>query len=256
MFRDIKCVVFDVDGVLVRGSAVIEDAETTFNQLTKKYKCLIFTNNSSKSRKTLAKKLNSMGFEVDAENIITSSYLAAEYCRKKGYDKIHYVGGKGIETEMELVGIWTADTDVQAVVVGIDFDFTYRKLTKAMELIKLGAEFIATNTDHVYPVEENRLLPGGGSIVAAIQTASEVKPVVLGKPKTFGLELIANKLGLKKHEILVVGDRIDTDIRMAKDLGARSALALTGVHSEEHEDFQKYRPDVVIENISKLKKIL
>ena len=137
--------------------------------------------------------------------------------------------------------------------VGLDRTLTYEKLGKAHVLLRKGAHFIATNKDHVYPVESGTM-PGAGSIVAALEFSSERTPYVVGKPNPLSSGLMAKEHGLDLSRTLMVGDRLDTDIAFARNSGMRSALALTG-NSKESE-IGDIRPDLVLESVASLPKLL
>jgi 4-nitrophenyl phosphatase len=139
-------------------------------------------------------------------------------------------------------------------VVGIDRSINYLKLKSAQQAILHGARFIATNRDATYPLENGRVEPGAGSIVAAVEVASGVSPIVIGKPETYSLEKILGLTGSKPEETVVVGDRIDTDVAMGKTAGVKTVLTLTGVTSREDilELPPHLMPNLVLENLCHL----
>src|SRR2546423_12280512 len=122
--------------------------------------------------------------------------------------------------------------DPHFVLSGWDRQFTYTKLAHAQQYIQRGAVFIATNRDATYPDSGGRTLPGSGALVAALETCSGVIPLVIGKPEPYTLELILRRAGARPDECLVIGDRLDTDIAIGKAVGTRTALVLTGVHTQ------------------------
>ncbi len=232
LIDDCDCFVFDSDGVLIRGDSVIPGAVETFNTLWKEGKlCFVMSNNSSMSREKLAHKLRTKGFKCEAETTITSSFLAADYCSSKNFSPCYVIGESGIYEELKAKGIKTIDDyedSAKAVITGIDRHFSYQKLEKAMQLISQGAEFIATNLDSSFPTE-NRLIPGGGCIVKAVEYATQKKPVLVGKPNTYGLEMIVEQTGIKRNKIVLIGDSIESDLKMAKRFKCNSVLVLSGV---------------------------
>jgi 4-nitrophenyl phosphatase len=120
---------------------------------------------------------------------------------------------------------------VDLVVVGLDTEFDYAKMAVAAGAIRAGARFVATNRDPIYPMEHG-LMPGAGSVVAAIEVASGVTPVSLGKPGPLLLEVAAHALGRPVSEAVMIGDSLVTDIPAARAVGARSVLMLTGISTE------------------------
>lgn len=253
-FNNISCLVFDIDGVLIKGENAIRGAPEAFNTIAKRIKVFALTNNSTRSRKHVAEKLKSLGFEISSEQVITSAFLAAEYCRKKKHKKYFYIGEEGIRTELDSAGLTLDPDNPSCVVVGLDRHITYSKLATATKAILNGAEFVATNTDKLLPLEKG-FSPGGGAIVASVSCATGKKPVVVGKPKTLGLKIIAELLSLKKNQLAVVGDRYYTDIKMAKSFGCKSILVLTGIKNEPDPGKGKYQADMVIKNLKEIARV-
>ena len=132
------------------------------------------------------------------------------------------------------------------VVVGLDRTLTYEKLAKALGCLNNGAILIGANSDPTYPTETG-LKPGAGSIIAAIECASGKKAHIVGKPNIYALEIIEKEHGLKANEILVVGDRLGTDIKFANDCGAKSALVLSGVSKKE--DIKEIKPNYILDSV-------
>lgn len=183
----ISTLVFDLDGVVWRGDAPIASAITAINRLRAAGKrCLFCTNNSSQTQSTFVEKLASMGLqEVPEADVITSSVATATYLSAQftGPFLAYVVGSDGISSALQKIGARivpdgdiTDSTNVDCVVVGIDREFTYAKLDTAQRLIRRGALFVATNRDATYPVE-NGVVPGAGSVVAAVETAAGVLPL-------------------------------------------------------------------------------
>jgi len=143
-----------------------------------------------------------------------------------------------------------------AVAVGLDVGFDYQTLATAQEALLTDALFVATNIDATFPVED-RLLPGGGAIVAALATASGREPVVIGKPESGLAEALVAEAGGRAGSILFVGDKLNTDIEMASRAGMRSALVLTGVtERSELEAPGASQPDFVLETLEELPDLL
>ncbi|MHB1344870.1 MAG: HAD-IIA family hydrolase, partial [Thermoleophilia bacterium] len=143
-----------------------------------------------------------------------------------------------------------------AVVVGLDREFDYQILAAAQQAILGGALFVATNTDSTFPVE-GAVLPGGGAIVEAVASATNRRPVVVGKPEPKLAQALIDGAGGAPRSILFVGDRLGTDIEMARRAGLRSALVLTGVtgRSELGSPGQPV-PDHVLESLEDLPALL
>jgi 4-nitrophenyl phosphatase len=139
----------------------------------------------------------------------------------------------------------------------MDRRFTYRKLHEAQQAIRAGATFIATNRDATYPVEGN-VIPGGGSIVAAVATAAEREPILIGKPSPHAGQLITHYAEVEPTETLMVGDRLETDIEMGRRAGLWTCLVLTGISTAEEAEAlpDESRPHWIIESIADLPELL
>lgn len=262
-----KLIVFDLDGVIYRGNKLLPHSKKTLKFLrNKNYKIFFLTNNSTKTRYQYQEKLNSLGIETNQDEIMTSAYGTALYFKENKIKKanVFVVGGDGIKKELEEIGMKVfKDTEkfninkIEYVVVGLDVNFNFNKLFLAQQAILKGAKFIATNYDATYPTEKG-IMPGGGSIVKAIETAASVKPLVIGKPKTYTLKAILKITNTSPENTFLVGDRIETDILLGKKLKIKTFLVLTGVTKKE--DLKKNKkenmPDYIIENLKELKKYL
>lgn len=249
--------ILDLDGVLYRGSEPIRDAVQTVQRLQSSGKPVFYlTNNSGLTREQYAERLRTMGIAAEPSHFMTSAWATTQYVLSQ-YDraKVFVVGEPGLQSELRNSGIQTIENpdeqSVDCVIVGIDRSFSYERLRQAQWAILDGAAFIATNSDSTYPAENDRLLPGAGTIVAAIQTATGVEPFVVGKPNTWMLELLLQRNGRSPQEALLIGDRLDTDIAIAKRAGVPSALVLTGISTLD--DLQtapsEQQPDYVLTSL-------
>lgn len=257
--------VFDLDGVIYRGSAVMPFAAETVSALRSSGHTVFFlTNNSARTRTSYAEKLHGMGIECDVEAVMTSSYATALYLREKGVSgaRVLCIGEEGVRVEMEWSGQQpvepSEDCRADYVVVGIDRQITYLKIKAAQQAILHGAGFIATNRDATYPLENDRVEPGAGAIVAAIEVCSGSTPHLVGKPETYSLDKILELTGTEAKDALMVGDRLDTDILVGKRAGVRTALVLTGLTKRDQvRSLSPERmPDLVLEDLSELRPAL
>ncbi len=247
----IKAVIFDLDGTIYVGNTIIPGAAAKVGELRKRgVKVLFFTNAGTRSRKGFSMKLSAMGIGAEPGQIYCGSYLLAMYVSEKHRGKkMFIVGERGLLEECEEMGVPLTEGKADIVAVGLDRAFNYEKLAKALENLEGGAILLATNGDATYPSESGPM-PGAGSIVAAIEFASGKKATVVGKPNKYSMLLIEKELGLKAREILMVGDRLDTDISYAKACGLRSALVLTG--NSKRSDIKDVKPDYVFESVAEL----
>jgi 4-nitrophenyl phosphatase len=221
--------VLDLDGVVRLGPRAVPGAAGAVARLLGAGEDVLFVTNSA-YRSVAEVEAELEGHGIDAHGRVLTSAVAAASLVVPG-ERVRCCGGPGLRTELLARGALVVDDDdvglVDAVVVGYDPAFDYTALTRAMRAIRAGARFVAANQDATYPTDEG-LLPGNGAIVAAIETASGVAPVVAGKPHPPMLGLVRDRLG---PEGMLVGDRPDTDGAFARALGYRFALVLTGVTS-------------------------
>jgi phosphoglycolate/pyridoxal phosphate phosphatase family enzyme len=232
--------VFDMDGVLFRMDDPLPGAAETISRLKSRGDLVYYlTNNSSKSRADYVQKLSQFSIPATEDQIMTSAYALGRLFMERNASgaSVYVVGEQGLRDELTQVGMrivdYEAEIRIDYVVAGWDRQFTYGKLTDAHLAIAAGAEFIATNRDATYPDAGGRTLPGGGAIVAAIETCSGVRPRTIGKPEPYTLELILRTSGARPDECMVIGDRLDTDIAIGKRVGTQTALVLTGVSTRE-----------------------
>ena len=255
--REAKGFIFDMDGVLYRGKQPLPGVQTLFDALSLRgVKILLATNNSMALPSGYVQRMADQGVTVDESQIQTSATATRDYLKdtvKPGATLL--IVGMPPLSELMFDGTGfipatddTAPEDVDAVVVGLDLEFTYAKLRRASDAIRAGATFVATNADATLP-HEGGVQPGSGSIVAAIATASAVAPIVVGKPEVLMMEKGFEQLGLKPDEVVMVGDRLDTDILAGNRAGATTALVLTGVTRREDLESSEILPDYVFSDL-------
>lgn len=256
----IKAILLDLDGTVYRGAQAITGVADTIATLRKKGLKLFFISNASiRTREEQAEKLRTMGIECETGEVYNTAYVTAVYIKKKYPNAVVYVITEGgLDKELARLGIRMTDTKKAGVVaVGLDFHLTFEKITKAVNAIYSGAVFIASNKDRVYPVE-NGILPGSGTIVAALEYATGRRSINLGKPNPHMIRMILKEHELKKGEALIVGDNYETDLRAARKLCIKCALVLTGLtkKSDIEKLPKKEKPDFVLESAAELWSIL
>lgn len=223
----IKGVVFDLDGTLYLGEKVIPGAvDVVLDLESRGYRVFYLTNNSGRTQWQIIEKLNAMGFRANGINVYCGSYAISMYLDQNHMNSVYVIGTDSLKAELESCDIKISDSRlVQAVVVGLDPLFDYRKIAEAMEAIDEGAKLIVANTDASYPVEDGRRLPGCGAMVGAIvATTGHTPDFHVGKPNVYMLELLCNEQSLSPTEICMVGDSPESDMQMAVDFGCQSIL--------------------------------
>ncbi|MGH2428386.1 MAG: HAD-IIA family hydrolase [Candidatus Limnocylindria bacterium] len=242
----VRLVIFDLDGVVYRGTQRIPGAAPMINRLHHAGVIVRFvTNNSMVARSGYVALLRDMGIETSAEEIVTSTTATIEHlARHASYvRRVMAVGAAGMVEELELAGFEAQDAadaappdydggplqaGYDAVLAGLDPAFDYRRLAAASSAVRAGAAFVATNADERYPTPAG-FLPGAGAIVAAISAASGVSPLIIGKPQPQMFLATAEAAAVAPSEAVVVGDNPDADVVAARRAGMASILVLTGV---------------------------
>lgn len=256
--RDARAWIFDMDGVLYVGTNVLPGTNELLDALTlRERQVMMATNNSMATPAAYERKLAAMGMHVPAEAVITSALATRDYLlRTLPPDSGIFVIGMPALREQLFDGtpfhpVQFGEEDPAALVIGLDINFTYDKLKQGMQALQNGALFIATNADTTLPTE-NGLVPGAGSIVAALAAASGRKPIVIGKPETPMLEDAMMRMGVSPSETVMIGDRLDTDILAGYRAGTNTVLVLTGVSTRDDLIMADALPDLIVSDLPSL----
>jgi 4-nitrophenyl phosphatase len=220
-----RLVALDLDGVVWRGSEVFPGVpEALEDALSRGLDLRYVSNNSTAHREAVSNRLAAAGLPAGVERVLTSGFVCGAWLRarlKEG-SLVLVVGEVGLVRELREAGFTAFHVseapgpaagagEPAAVVVGMDRTFNYKTLAAAQAAIRAGALYVATNSDVTFPTE-NGLLPGAGSLVAAVSAAAEREPVLVGKPSMTLAETLAAVTGVPAAETLFVGDRLSTDI--------------------------------------------
>jgi phosphoglycolate/pyridoxal phosphate phosphatase family enzyme len=259
--------IFDMDGVLYRGAHVMPYAREALERLRMAgWEVFFATNNSTATRDDYLERLARLGLGGDREHIVTSAYATAHYLERRvpRPRDVLVIGADGLRAEIRAVGIsvrsagdlpgiappveaaadgvdpgamrrYLVGLDLpkppDTVVVGLDLHLTYAKIAEAQRAILAGAHLVASNRDRAYPVE-GRLLPGAGTIVAAIEVATGTRAICIGKPEPFLFQEAIRRAGKDGDRVVVVGDSTDYDMVAAHRVGATGVLITTGLTEE------------------------
>jgi 4-nitrophenyl phosphatase len=242
----VRLVIFDLDGVVYRGHEPIPGAPELVTFLHEAGVGVRFaTNNSMVARSGYVERLASMGIATASDEIVTSTSATIEHLRRHAPDvhSVLAIGADGMRAELAAAGFEVAmagdvggrdhaggplDRAFDAVIVGLDPHLDYRRLAVAMSAVDAGARLVATNADARYPTPVG-FLPGAGSIVAAVATATGVTPEVIGKPSPAMFRAILEASAVSAREAIVIGDNPDADVAGAHRAGIAAILVLTGV---------------------------
>ena len=244
----------DLDGVVYRGAAPIPGVAAVLADRAARGDTVVYvTNNSMHYRADYVSRLAGMGAPVTPERVVSSARATALYLADPALDppvrRVLVVGAGGLERECRDAGLevvaaahaasrqaheglegWDAARRPDAVVVGLDPQFTYQKLAVAIDCVHHGARFVATNRDPILPTERGAR-PGAGTIVAAVEAGAQVTPLSIGKPAPLLLDLAIRAAGegLTPDDAVMIGDGVATDLAAANGLGIPCVLVLTGV---------------------------
>ena len=253
----IRNLLIDMDGVLYRGQTALPGAAELIAFLEERgFGYLLVTNNATMSQAQFSAKLHKMGIAVPPEAIMTSSLATASYLATlaPAGTKVNVVGEEALVKELEKRGFVIAGRDAQYVVCGLDKTLTFEKLMTATIAIRNGAVFIGTNADKTYPLEKD-LIPGAGSILASLIAATDVQPIVIGKPEPAMFQQSLAALNAKAEDTAMLGDRPETDILGGHRAGLATILVLTGVSTREGLAQYEVQPDLIVEDLPTLIRI-
>ncbi|SDX52597.1 4-nitrophenyl phosphatase [Marininema mesophilum] len=228
----------DLDGTLFRGKKVIAEGLEFVRGIEERGLSLIYlTNNSTRRPEQVAEKLRHFGYPAQSEQIVTSAFAAAQTLVETFGERpsVYAIGEEGLLHALSEIGCRVTSDHPDAVVVGLDREFSYEKMKRAVLAIQNGARFFGTNGDRVLPTEEG-LLPGSGSLATAVATAVGMEPIWIGKPQRPIVDVAMARLGCSREETLIVGDNVMTDILAGETCGIDSLFVTTGVTTlEEYE---------------------
>lgn len=255
---NIKALILDMDGVIWRADAPIGDLAEIFARIEARGLQYVFaTNNGTKTPDQYVERLAGFGVNVKPTQVVTSA-LGVAYMLSQKYPKgtkVFMIGEDGIRVALEEKGFEVLSTsnapEAKVVVMGIDRGITFDKMREATLLVRSGVPFYATNPDKTFPTPRGEI-PGAGAWISVVTTATEVEPIIAGKPFPFMMELSLEILGTKKEETLVVGDRLETDIAAGQAVGCPTALVLSGVSTNEQTNKWQPKINVIADDLSTL----
>jgi 4-nitrophenyl phosphatase len=250
--RAIRAVTLDLDGVVWRGSEPLPGVPDFFLFLREQgIPYMLMTNNSTRTVAEYVTKVDGLHIPIDGDHIVSSAVVTAEEIARRypPGTPIYVVGSDSLIRLLTARGNVIDPEHAKVVVVGLDVNITYQKLSTAGRLILAGAEFIGTNGDKTFPVPDG-LMAGAGSLIAAVQTMTGCKPRLMGKPEPVMYQAALERLGTPPAQTLMIGDRLDTDILGAQQVGMATALVLSGISTAA--DIGPITPDGVFQHLADL----
>ncbi|MGC8872905.1 MAG: HAD-IIA family hydrolase [Chloroflexia bacterium] len=253
--RRLRYLLIDMDGVLYRGGVPLPGATDFLEWLKEReIRYLFVTNNSTRTPEQYAERLSRIGIPAEPREILTSALATRAFLQERAPrgTPVYLIGQEGLSSALFGDGHFLFDDQSpRFVVVGLDTHLTYEKLKRATLLIRAGATFIGTNPDRTFPSPEG-ITPGCGAILAAIEAATDVRPLIIGKPERWLFEAALQRLGATPEESGILGDRLDTDIAGGKRVGLKTLLVLTGVHGPKDLEASIVQPDAVYPDLPTL----
>lgn len=250
--------IFDLDGTIYLGNQLLPGALDFISYLKKKRKRFLFlSNNSSKSfAQYLSTLQDFFGDLVRDENLYLSTHSTIEYFNSVGISKVYILGTPAVIQDFERNEIQFTETDPDAVLITFDTTLTYEKLRTACYLITKGVKYYLTHPDLVCPTI-NGPIPDVGSFRTLIETATKQKPTaIFGKPNPLLIQTILKRETVAKTDVILFGDRLYTDIKMAKENGIFAVLMLTGESSMVDVSQSEYQPDFILRDFNALNSLL
>lgn len=246
-----KTYLIDMDGVLVHGERALPGAKEFIERLNEgSHKYTILTNNSRYTPDDLQHRLNAAGLPVDKTHLFSSAMATAAFVQSQRPNGSAYVlGGTGLYQALTEVGYSLTDYNPDYVILGETDSYSYDRIIRASQLIMNGVPFIATNPDPSGPSESGSI-PGCGAVAAMLESATGYSPYFVGKPNPLIMRLALRFLDEHSQNAVMVGDRMDTDIKVGLESGLDTILVLSGVTKREMINRFPYRPKKVLESVA------
>ncbi|MGH3436988.1 MAG: HAD-IIA family hydrolase [Sciscionella sp.] len=243
----------DMDGVLVHEDHPIAGAHEFLGELIERgTRFMVLTNNSMYTPRDLRVRLLRSGLEVPEKAIWTSALATAQFLhRQRPCGSAHVIGEAGLTTALHEIGYVLTEVEPDYVVLGETRTYSFEAITKAIRLVNAGARFIATNPDETGPSREGAL-PATGAVAALIERATGHSPYFVGKPNPLMMRSALRAMGTHSENTLMIGDRMDTDVRSGLEAGMSTILVLSGISVKETAERLPYRPTTVIGSVADL----
>lgn len=248
-----KGFICDMDGVIYHGNKLLPGVKKFVEWLKKEKKQFIFlTNSSERTPKELQEKLSRLGISVDRSHFYTSALATATFLasqRPKG--SAYIIGEAGLINALYNVGYTMNNVDPDYVVMGESKSYSFERIEHAVNLVIRGAKLIGTNPDVTGPVE-NGIAPATKALISPIELATGKNAYFVGKPNPLMMRIALKKLGLRREDSIIIGDRMDTDIIAGIESEIDTCLVLSGITDKKSMETFAYRPHWVLEGVGEL----
>jgi HAD superfamily hydrolase (TIGR01450 family) len=248
--------VFDLDGTVYLGDELLPGAKETLDELKRLAKVVYLTNKPLEMPADYAAKLTRLGVETSPGEVVSSTDSLLLYHERRAPDaRLFVVGEPPLKRMLTAAGYDVVEESggVEVVVVSFDRTFDYAKLQVAFEAVRAGARIVATNPDAYCPLPGGGGLPDCAAMLAAVEASTgKSAEAIVGKPSQHMADALLERLGVPARETLLIGDRLATDVLMAKKAGMAGALVLTGATGLEEALGAAEQPDYVLGALSEL----
>lgn len=245
-----KVVFLDLDGTIYLGNKLIKGAKSFLDYLKDKgLQYYFLSNNSSRSKMDYVQKLSNLGIDTSEDRIILSTDGVIEYLINKKIKNVYAIGTNSMKDMFINAGIYVESENPEYIILGYDTELTYDKLRKAAIFLQNGVELIATHCDIVCPTPDGPV-PDVGSMLVLFEKATRKKPLkIFGKPNAEMVNHIIKKHKTSPEEVMMIGDRIYTDMELARRIQCDFILVLSGETKIEDVEGLDQSPALVVESI-------
>jgi len=258
-----KLVIFDMDGTIYLGKDLIDGSLETFKKLNEEnIEYVFFTNNSSHDLDFYYEKIKNFGIKCDRnKNFYSSTEVAISYLKEQGLKRLFVIGNKSLKNKIakdfEIVENYSENEKIDGVLAGFSTELVYQELRDACLFLETrDIPFIATNGDYRCPIENGLYIPDCGGMIEWIRLATNKKARVMGKPDPEVVYTLAKMFNVSLDDVVVVGDRIYTDILVGVNANVTSVMVLSGETKMEDLKNYSYRPTYIINSIKELPDLL
>lgn len=249
-----KTYLIDLDGTMYRGSTIIDGGKEFIDYLVETNQQFIFlTNNARRTGLQNVEHMEKMGYtNIKPEHFFTSSMAAAMHVARKYKErKCFFIGEDGLREALENNGFIITDDNPDFVFIGLDYNANYKLYSKALDLLLKGAKLVGTNSDRLL-AKDDGFNVGNGSVVAMFEYASGQVSEKIGKPYAPILEEVLAYANKTKEECAIIGDNLETDIKLGTDNGVDTIFVTSGVHQVEDIERLNIKPTRTIKNLKEL----
>jgi NagD protein len=243
----------DMDGVLVHEGQMVPGADDFLDALratNRRY--LVLTNNPIFTQRDLSARLAHTGLDVPEDCIWTSATATAQFLQSQRPNGTAFVIGEaGLTTALHEVGYVLVEREPDYVVLGETRRYSFEQITTAVRLIEAGARFICTNPDATGPSPDGTL-PAVGAVAAMISAATGVTAYFVGKPNPLMMRSALTRLQAHSESSVMIGDRLDTDVRSGLEAGLATILVLSGITRPNEVDMSPFTPTRIVESVAEL----